>query len=461
MNVFVAGGTGVLGRAAVDALREAGHRVRATARGEEKAGLVRSLGAEPIEVDLYDAAAVRRAVAGSDAVLRLTTKISSLMKMGKRGAWTETGRLRTVGARTLVDACILEQIPVYVHESVVYVYADGGAGWLDERAPTDDGGTTILRATLDGEQEAVRFTRAGGRGIVLRFGGFYAPDVPSTLETAQLVRRRMLPQIGSGTNYMPSIFIADAGWAVAAAVGAAPAGTYNVCDDAPVPYAEYLRVVVESLRAPRPWRLPAPLGRMLSVKQEDTSSARDAPPTAGFGRRPAGRLKSAACRRAGRGSRLHGASLLPPPSSMATGSRIDEGPSSKRRGAEMKTTRFTAQMLVRVCGLILVVLGVSFWTGHALTLIPVHRQLGYLFVLSLWTLAVLGAAADAAPRLVVLTVAWGLVVAALGMTQDRLLIGDAHWVIKVLHLLVGLGAIGQAEGLAARIKQAPTPMRQP
>jgi len=262
MKVFVAGGTGVLGRATVRALRETGHQVRATARNEENARRVRALAAEPVEVDLFDAAAVRRAVAGSDAVLRLTTKIPSLMKMGKRGAWTETNRLRTVGARILVDAAIEERIPIYVHESVVFVYADGGAEWLDERARTDDGAAAILRATLDGEQEAVRFTRAGGRGIALRFGGFYGPDAPSTFETAQMMRRRMLPQMGSGTNYMTSIYMPDAGRAVAAALSA-PAGTYNICDDTPVPFSDYLRAVVEALGTPRPLRLPAALGRLL------------------------------------------------------------------------------------------------------------------------------------------------------------------------------------------------------
>lgn len=262
MKVFVAGGTGVLGRATVQALRDAGHQVHTTARGTENAQLARSLGAVPLEVDLYDAAEVRRAIAGSDAVLRLTTKIPSLMKMGKGGAWTETNRLRTVGTRILVNAAILERIPVYVHESVVFVYADGGAEWLDENARTDDGGSTILRAALDGEEEAVRFTQAGGQGIVLRFGGFYGPGAPSTLETAQLVRRRMLPQIGRGANYISSIYVPDAGRAVAAALSV-PAGTYNICDDAPVPFAEYLQVAAKTLGAPQPRRLPAMLGPML------------------------------------------------------------------------------------------------------------------------------------------------------------------------------------------------------
>lgn len=61
---------------------------------------------------------------------------------------------------------------------------------------------------------------------------------------------------------MSSVYVPDAGRAVAAAL-AAPAGTYNVCDDAPVPLAEYVRVVARSLGAPRPWRLPVALGPML------------------------------------------------------------------------------------------------------------------------------------------------------------------------------------------------------
>ena len=113
-----------------------------------------------------------------------------------------------------------------------------------------------------------------------------------------------------------------------------------------------------------------------------------------------------------------------------------------------------AQNLVRVCGLALIVLGVLFWTGNALQLIAVHILLGLVLVLSLWTLAFLGARAGVSPGFVTLVFLWGLLVPVFGLTQDRLLVGDAHWVIRILHLLVGLGAIGQAEGLAARIRQA-------
>ena len=118
----------------------------------------------------------------------------------------------------------------------------------------------------------------------------------------------------------------------------------------------------------------------------------------------------------------------------------------------MKTAPTTAQTLVRLCGLALLTLGLLFWTGNARGLIPLHMLLGLVLVLALWVLAGLAARAGVPLGLVALAVAWGLIVPALGLTQDQLLPGSAHWVIQVLHLLVGLGAIGQAEGLAARIK---------
>ncbi len=126
----------------------------------------------------------------------------------------------------------------------------------------------------------------------------------------------------------------------------------------------------------------------------------------------------------------------------------------------MKTATTVAQMLVRITGLILIVLGVLFWTGSAVALIPIHMLLGFVLVLSLWTLAGLAARVGVQPGLVALAVVWGLIVPIVGMTQTQLLPGNAHWVIQVLHLLLGVGAIGQAEGLAARIKKAQTSLVQ-
>jgi hypothetical protein len=123
----------------------------------------------------------------------------------------------------------------------------------------------------------------------------------------------------------------------------------------------------------------------------------------------------------------------------------------------MRTATLVIQILVRLIGLIMIILGLLFWTGNALALIPVHMLLGLVLVILLWSLAVLGARAGVGAGLAGLGMAWGLIVVALGMMQNQLLPGEFHWVIKVLHLLVGIAALGLAERLAAAIKRERLP----
>ena len=123
----------------------------------------------------------------------------------------------------------------------------------------------------------------------------------------------------------------------------------------------------------------------------------------------------------------------------------------------MRTATTIIQMLVRGLGLIMIVLGLLFWTGNALNLIGLHMLLGMILVLFLWALAIMAARSGISLGLVALGIAWGLIVVTLGMTQNQLLPGDAHWVIKVLHLLVGIVAQGIAERLAGSIKRSGMP----
>jgi hypothetical protein len=118
----------------------------------------------------------------------------------------------------------------------------------------------------------------------------------------------------------------------------------------------------------------------------------------------------------------------------------------------MYTTTTITETFLKLSGSILIILGLLFWTGHALTLIPLHMLLGLLLVLSLWTLAGLAASSGVNWGWVLLAIIWGFIVVTLGLTQTQLLPSSAHWVIQLLHLLIGLAAIGLGEGLAARIK---------
>jgi len=116
----------------------------------------------------------------------------------------------------------------------------------------------------------------------------------------------------------------------------------------------------------------------------------------------------------------------------------------------MKPFVLSLQWLIRLLAVVQVTLGVLFWTGNAYSFLQLHMLSGIALVLALWIQAALAARAGVGFGLPAVAFVWGIVVVALGMTQDSLLPGDLHWLIKVVHLLVGVGAVGQAESLAVR-----------
>lgn len=113
----------------------------------------------------------------------------------------------------------------------------------------------------------------------------------------------------------------------------------------------------------------------------------------------------------------------------------------------MKAAATFLQMLVRILFAIQLVLGIALWTGHALNLIAAHMLLGIAIVVCLWISAIIAAMSRVHAGIVVAGLVWGAVVVALGLTQDTLLPGSTHWVVQVLHLLLGFGAIGLNERL--------------
>lgn len=110
--------------------------------------------------------------------------------------------------------------------------------------------------------------------------------------------------------------------------------------------------------------------------------------------------------------------------------------------------------IIGLTGVFQVLLGVVFWTGHGLRFVPAHMLAGILFVLALWVLASRAALAGAGWRAAAPTAVWGAIVLVLGMTQTRILPGEYHWVIRVLHVLVGFAAMGFAGRLTQAMRRA-------
>ncbi|WP_188964061.1 hypothetical protein [Deinococcus aquiradiocola] len=104
--------------------------------------------------------------------------------------------------------------------------------------------------------------------------------------------------------------------------------------------------------------------------------------------------------------------------------------------------------VIRVAGLLALGLGLSFWSGSAGGLVQVHMLLGLLVAVSVVALAVIAARRGVPVPLVVVAVLLALALPGLGASQMRIMPGASHWVIQVVHLLTGLGAIGIGEALA-------------
>ena len=231
MKVFVAGATGVLGRAAVGSLVEAGHEVVGVARNSEKADLLKRLGAAPQPCDLFDLREVKNAVRGHDVVCNFATKIPAGMRYFLRRGWRESDRLHGEASRALVDAAIAAGSARYLQHSVAFQYADGGDRWLDEESQLDP--PPHGHAIVDAESQARRFTEAGRIGVSLRFGVFYGAHAPNSRDLLRIARIGFVPFPGADDAYLSFVNTDDLGPAVVSALSV-PAGEFNVVDDEPI-----------------------------------------------------------------------------------------------------------------------------------------------------------------------------------------------------------------------------------
>jgi nucleoside-diphosphate-sugar epimerase len=263
MKVFVTGATGVIGRPTVARLVEAGNEVRAVARRADAATELRNAGAEPVTVDLFDAAAVRDAVAGADAIAHLATNVPPFPQLLRAKAWGMHNRLRTEGTRNLVDAARATGVSRIVKESVTFSYADGGDAWLDESSPLQ-ATPGLLAPAIDGEQIALELADGAGSAVVLRFGLFYGGiGNRGTDEMLRVARGRGSMIAGKPGAYMSSLHAEDAASAIVAALDA-PTGIYNVCDDEPLTRREVLDAFAAEFGTGRLHTNPSWLIRLLA-----------------------------------------------------------------------------------------------------------------------------------------------------------------------------------------------------
>ena len=261
MKVFVAGGTGAIGRFAVPALVAAGHDLTVVARDDAKASEVEAMGATPVQTSLFDPVALAAAVAGHEVVVNLATAIpTSVLAMAQPSAWKENDRIRTDGVANLVDAALAAGATRFVQESIAFTYPDRGDEWIDEDTPLEP--VEFTRSILVAETSARRFAQAGpdNHAVVLRFGGFYGPGSGHTDAMLAAARRHLGPTLGPAHHWVAPLHLASGGDAVVAALKA-PSGTYNVAEE-PVTWRQYAEALGRAV-GEAPWlRVPGRLAEL-------------------------------------------------------------------------------------------------------------------------------------------------------------------------------------------------------
>lgn len=263
MRVFVAGGSGVLGRRLVSQLAARGHQVTATTTSAAKLDLLSRLGVDGVVMDGLDAASVGQAVAaaGPDVIVNQMTGLSQTHagKLDPRKAerfFAATNRLRTEGMDHLLAAAEAVGVGHVVAQSHASFNGTRTGGWVKtEQDPLEVTEGTKALVHLEDAVVAVG-------GAVLRYGAFYGPGAND--EQIALVRKRLLPIIGGGTGYSSWVHLDDAAAATVLAVELRATGVFNIVDDEPAPVSAWLPYLAECAGAKPPRRMPAWLARLLA-----------------------------------------------------------------------------------------------------------------------------------------------------------------------------------------------------
>ncbi|HLN68864.1 MAG TPA: NAD(P)-dependent oxidoreductase [Streptosporangiaceae bacterium] len=269
MRVFVAGGTGVVGRRLVPQLMARGHQVTATTTSAAKLGLLAQLGADGVVMDGLDAVSVGEAVAKSqpDVIVHQMTAIS-VAHAGKPDfrhfdRWfATTSRLRTEGTDHLLAAAEATGVSHFVAQGYASWNGIRQGGWVKtEEDPLDLLAGTAAHAGMEaiGHVEDV-VVKAGG--TVLRYGWFYGPGAIDDL--VEVVRKRQFPVVGGGTGYSSWVHLDDAASATVLAVEQQVKGVFNIVDDEPAPASEWLPYLAACAGAKPPMRVPKWLARLLA-----------------------------------------------------------------------------------------------------------------------------------------------------------------------------------------------------
>jgi nucleoside-diphosphate-sugar epimerase len=224
VRTVLTGGTGVIGRAAVAALLEAGHDVVVVGRSAASRETAESLGARAVPGDVLDVDSLEAAYADADAVVNLAISVPVGWSAVLPGAWRRHDLLRTTGVANVVEAAHRAGVRRVVQESVSVLYADQGDEWITEQSPLEI--TAMTEPAAVGESLVQGYSCDSRAGVLLRFGTIIGAD-PQTRHLLRATASGRPVGLGHPSDWAHVVHTDDLGAAVLAALHA-PSGVYNV-----------------------------------------------------------------------------------------------------------------------------------------------------------------------------------------------------------------------------------------
>jgi nucleoside-diphosphate-sugar epimerase len=265
MQIFIAGATGVLGRRLLRQFRERGHRVVGLARSEKNEAIIRELGGESRQADLFNVDSLAEAAEGSEIVLHAATAIPTSSKPRVED-WKMNDRIRREGTRALAEAAARIGVAALVVQSITWVARPADQSPFDEDSPVHPDAVTQSAAEME---EIAR--EAGSKhhfdAMTLRFAWFHSADSWHTRYFGEQLLARKFPIIGKGDAIWSWIHLDDAAGAMVKAAENHRAGLWHVTDNVPVSSGEYLGAFARRLEAPEPRRVPEWLARLMAGRE--------------------------------------------------------------------------------------------------------------------------------------------------------------------------------------------------
>jgi nucleoside-diphosphate-sugar epimerase len=260
VNIFIAGGSGAIGRVLVPMLVEAGHRVVAMTRSAERVQQLRELDAIPIIGDVFDQSRLIELVTEVEPEI----VIHQLTAFGPQGTGLDdTLRIRIEGTRNLVDAAQAAGARRFIAQSISFICTPNGEGLTDETTPLYLDAPPAIRPLAHAVSELERQTlESTMENVVLRYGWFYGRgtnyDPDGSIPNA--IRKGRMAIIGEGQGTYSFIALRDAALATVQALTQG-SGIYNIVDDHPARLSEWLPVAATLLDAPPPGQIDAATAR--------------------------------------------------------------------------------------------------------------------------------------------------------------------------------------------------------